>query len=161
MSIIDTLVTDRTQADVQRAAELAAKGYGGMTADEVAEWMRGLKGAYNAQDLNRVGSAMTYIADRLNAEGIDIRIQPKTDWMMTDIPKESHLMEYQALIATIREAIAYPAGTAHTPDVLELTYSGANDIEEILVAAEDMITKMILAYRHCGMPVCGQGGFIV
>lgn len=160
MSVIDTLITDRTQADVQRAAELTAKGYGGMTAEELTEWMRGLKGAYNASNLNRVGSALAYIANRLNAEGYNIQIQPKTDWIMTDIPTTAQLTEYQALIATIRAAIAYPESTPNTPDVLKLNYSGANDIEKILVVAEDMIVKMILAYRHCGMPVCGLGGLI-
>ena len=35
--IIDTLVTDRTQADVERVRELAAKGFSAMTSDEQAE----------------------------------------------------------------------------------------------------------------------------
>lgn len=37
-TIIDTLVTDRTQADVERVKELAAKEFAVMTADEQAEW---------------------------------------------------------------------------------------------------------------------------
>ena len=32
-TIIDTLITDRTAADVARVHELAVKGYAGMTAD--------------------------------------------------------------------------------------------------------------------------------
>ena len=35
--IIDTLITDRTAADVARVHELAVKGYAGMTAAELAE----------------------------------------------------------------------------------------------------------------------------
>ena len=50
-TIIDTLVTDRTQADVERVRELAAKGFAAMTAAERAEWLAGMKGAYNAADL--------------------------------------------------------------------------------------------------------------
>jgi hypothetical protein len=34
--IIDTLITDRTAADVARVHELAVKGYAGMTAAELA-----------------------------------------------------------------------------------------------------------------------------
>ena len=37
-TIIDTLVTDRTKADVERVKELAAKEFAVMTADEQAEW---------------------------------------------------------------------------------------------------------------------------
>ena len=47
-TIIVTLVTDRTQADVERVRELAAKGFAAMTADEQAEWLAGMKGTYNA-----------------------------------------------------------------------------------------------------------------
>ena len=36
-TIIDTLVTDRTQADVERVKALAAKGFAAMTAAEQAE----------------------------------------------------------------------------------------------------------------------------
>ena len=40
-TIIDTLVTDRTQADVERVKALATKGFAAMTADEQAEWLAG------------------------------------------------------------------------------------------------------------------------
>ena len=36
-TIIDNLVTDRTQADVERVKALAVKGYAGMTALEAEE----------------------------------------------------------------------------------------------------------------------------
>ena len=64
-TIIDNLVTDRTQADVERVKALAAKGFAAMTSDEQAEWLAGMKGAYNASDLNRVGTALNYLAGRL------------------------------------------------------------------------------------------------
>ena len=35
-TIIDTLITNRTQADVERVRELAAKGFSAMTAAEQA-----------------------------------------------------------------------------------------------------------------------------
>jgi hypothetical protein len=47
-TIIDTLITDRTQADVARAEELSAKGFAAMTANERAEWLAGMKGAWAA-----------------------------------------------------------------------------------------------------------------
>lgn len=81
--IIDTLITDRTAADVARVHELAVKGYAGMTAAELAElaeWLAGMKGAYNAVDLNRVGTALNYLRDRLTGVcGRDITWQAKTE----------------------------------------------------------------------------------
>lgn len=38
-----------------------------MTAAEQAEWLTGMKGAYNAADLNRVGIALNYLAARLSS----------------------------------------------------------------------------------------------
>lgn len=69
MSIIDTLITDRTQADVNRALALSAKGWAAMTAAEREEFAAGMKGAYNATDLNRVNAAMEYLDTRLKAMG--------------------------------------------------------------------------------------------
>lgn len=69
MSIIDTLITDRTQADVNRVLTLSAKGWAAMTAAEREEFAAGMKGAYNATDLNRVNAAMEYLESRLVAMG--------------------------------------------------------------------------------------------
>ena len=79
-TIIDTLVIDRTPADVARVHELAVKGYAGMTVAELAEWLAGMKGAYNAVDLNRVGAALNYLRDLLTGVcGRDITWQAKTE----------------------------------------------------------------------------------
>lgn len=69
LSIIDTLITDRTQADVDRVLTLSAKGWAAMTAAEREEFEAGMKGAYNATDLNRVNAAMEYLESRLVAMG--------------------------------------------------------------------------------------------
>lgn len=69
MSIIDTLITDRSQSDVDRALTLSAKGWAGMTAAEREEFEAGMKGSYNATDLNRVNAAMEYLDTRLKAMG--------------------------------------------------------------------------------------------
>ena len=69
MSIIDELITNRTQADVTRVRELALKGWANLTEEEKAEWNAGMKGAYNATDLNRVTQAMDYINAELEGYG--------------------------------------------------------------------------------------------
>ena len=83
MSIIDTLITNRTQSDVTRWRTLHDKGWGGMTAGEKTEWFAGVKGAYNAADLNRVGEAIEYIADLFGGFGFPMMITPKTDWALS------------------------------------------------------------------------------
>ena len=73
MSIIDTLITDRTQADEERVEELAAKGYDAMSDAEKAEWDGEMKGAYDASDLNRVESAVAYLAELLVLLPIELK----------------------------------------------------------------------------------------
>lgn len=71
MSVIDTLVYDRTYADVERLRELVVKimqsGYSSLTEDEKAEYMNSPKGAWNYTDLNRISEAVTYIRNAMNS----------------------------------------------------------------------------------------------
>ena len=160
-TIIDTLVTDRTQADVERVKELAAKEFAVMTADEQAEWLAGMKGAYNAADLNRVGTALNYLAGRLGTIcGISITWSAKTDWAVTDIITASQASEYRQQIQNIRDALTYPAGTPDAPQLNRLTYTGANDIERILALCEELIDNITKAFRYTGAAECATGGLI-
>ena len=160
-TIIDTLITNRTQADAERVKELAAKGFAAMTADERAEWLAGMKGAYNASDLNRVGTALNYLAGRLASIcGKSITWTAKTDWAVTDIPAASQVAEYQQQIQEIRDALAYPAGTPDAPQLARLTYTGANDIERILKLCEALIVNVAKSFRHTGAAECAAGGLL-
>lgn len=75
MSALDELIYDRTQADVTYAAELNRKfGRGeALTSQELADWNTGLKGAYNAADMNRVGAAVRELGGLLTAAGYPVR----------------------------------------------------------------------------------------
>lgn len=160
-TIIVTLVTDRTQADVERVRELAAKGFAAMTAAERAEWLAGMKGAYNASDLNRVGTALNYLAGRLGPIcGKIITWTAKTDWAVTDIATASQAETYRQQIQDIRDALAYPAGTPDAPQMKRLTYTGANDIERILTICEELIVNVAKSFRHTGAAECAAGGLL-
>ncbi len=160
-TIIDTLVTDRTQADVERVRELAAKGFSAMTAAEQAEWLGGIKGAYNASDLNRVGTALNYLVARLDTIcGRSITWTAKTDWAVTDIATASQAAEYRQHIQDIRNALTYPAGTPDAPELNRLTYTGANDIERILALCEELIDNITKTFRYTGAAECATGGLI-
>ena len=155
------LITDRTQADVERVRELAAKGFAAMTAAERAEWLAGMKGAYNASDMNRVGTALNYLAARLAPVcGMSIAWSAKTDWAVTDIITASQAEAYRKQVQSIRDALAYPAGTPDAPQMKRLTYTGANDIERILTICEELIVNVAKSFRHTGAAECAAGGLL-
>lgn len=160
-TIINTLVTDRTAADVARVHELAVKGYAGMTAAELAEWLAGMKGAYNAADLNRVGTALNYLRDRLTGVcGRDIAWQAKTDWAMTDVITAAQGSAYHDQIGDVRAALTYPANAPDVPEIALLTYAGANDIERILTICETLVDNVMNAFRYTGAAECAAGGLL-
>ena len=71
------LVYDRTVEDVERALALAKKAEAGTLTDaEKNEWLAGMKGCYNASDMNRVEAAVKSIAAELNAAGYAVEVVP-------------------------------------------------------------------------------------
>lgn len=151
------LITDRTQADVDRVRQLAQKGFGNMTADEKTEWLSGLKGAYNASDLNRVGAAVAYVAGRLTGYGYAVSVDPRQDWQVTDIPTQESMTAYLADVAALRAALTVAAGTPEVPEDMErLTWQEANNIEQILVDVDELLTRMAAAWFYSGDLYAGE-----
>ncbi len=75
--LADFLITDRTIADVNRVKYLSslwgpAPGQWRGTRDELVEWSNGLKGAYNAADLNRLTLAANYLLTWLKESGYKV-----------------------------------------------------------------------------------------
>lgn len=75
-NILDTLVTDRSQADVDRAWEMNRKGWAKMGAEERAEYLAGPRGAYTRHDLNRVVEAMEYLEGLMARTGVASAYRP-------------------------------------------------------------------------------------
>lgn len=143
MSVIDTLVTDRTEADVSRYSELRDKGWAAMTTAEKAEWVAGMKGAYNASDLNRVASAMSYLSQRFASAGYSVPVSSPTDWANGNIPRKDDLDTYLDDLRRIRAALAVMDTTPAAPESMDyLTWAKANDIEKILADVDDLLTKI-------------------
>lgn len=158
--IIDELITNRTQGDASYAAELAAKGQD-MTAEEWADYLAGLRGAYNYTDLNRVTEAMEYINGRLAGYGYvtgyrDVQIPHNETidpyrWYETDKPKQEQMEQYLANVRALRSTLELPADTPDAPEDMEaLTYEEANDIEQILVIVEKITNRVISGFRRSG-----------
>lgn len=151
------LITDRTQADVNYVVRLSTKSWNNMSEKEKADWESGLKGAYNASDLNRVGNAVVYVPGRLTKAGYLVPVSPKIDWTASDIPKESDMRTYLSDVDTLRNALTVLPGTPEVPEDMErLTYKEANDIERILLAVDGLITKMINSYFYSNEIFCGE-----
>lgn len=82
-NIMDALITDRTQADVDRARYLnslwdpRALQWRG-TPQERAEWEAGPRGAYGFSDMNRVTQAAAYLIGALEELGYSVDVEDVT-----------------------------------------------------------------------------------
>ena len=148
-----TLITDRTQQDVDYAKQLIDKLVNGTATDEEkAEWNSfTLKGVYNYTDLNRVGAAVAYVAGRLLECGTLVDVSPKQDWSESDIPTVSQMEQYRSDVAALRDALAAMPTTPQAPATMDgLTWSGANAIEKILQDTDILITNLKAAWFYSG-----------
>lgn len=168
---LPNLIYNRTPEDAEKWAYLAKKldteGWSAMTAAEQAEWLTDLKGGYNHTDLNRVGTAVSYLGGRFTdlithlfeyrgTYGVaddplfhvpytaaDVSIDPKTDWIRGDQVWLDQAARYIADLSVLRGLIPLPEETpAVPPDVIDLTIDEANDIEHLLDIMDDEITAL-------------------
>ena len=129
------LITDRTNADVQ--AVLAAINTGVLPEN----WFFGLKGAYNATDLNRVESAVLFVIERLKIAGWYLAVQSKY-WTMTDFPTASEMHRYLENVRLLRSTL--PVWIPAVPaDMDRLTFAEANTIEQILEMLDAAVTNIM------------------
>lgn len=156
---MQNLITDRTEADYLHWRELRDKGYAAMTEAERAEWDTAqMKGAYNPPyDMNRVGAAVEYLAKRFREYGYTVNTSAKQDWMTGDIPRESDMERYLQSIRNIRDKIAVTKDTPAAPgSAQKLNYAEANNIEQILLDVDGLITKMALSWNYTGELYAGE-----
>ena len=129
-------ITDRTRADVANQND---------------------KGFYNASDLNRVGAAVEYIADRFAALGYDCPVTVKKDWLTSDAPTASQLETYRQNIVTLRSRIAVMASTPEAPaSMAGLDYVKANNIEQILLDLDALIDNITKSWCFSGELYAGE-----
>ena len=152
------LITDRTQADVDRVRYLTRRiNAGAATAAELEEYAGAMKGSYNAEDLNRVGAAVEYVANRLREYGYAVNVQPKIDWRAGEITPPEQLEIYRGYVAALRAVLPVGKNTPETPKSMErLTYQKANDLEQILLDIDRLITNITLAWFYAGEVFSGE-----
>lgn len=131
------LVTDRTQADTDTVLDLCARGYARWTAEERAWWAstRCLRGSYDHRDLNRVETAVEWLAGELERLGYLVKASPKTKWTAEDAPVRSQLETYLVGVNAVREVQGLEM--PEIPRTMAgLTIDGANRIERALVEVD-------------------------
>ena len=131
-----TLITDRTPEDV---AQKTSKGF------------------YNATDLNRVGAAVEYVAGRFQALGYDCPVRVKKDWSESDTTTAGQMETYRQNIVTLRRQIAVLRTTPETPETIrQLNYIRANNIEQILMDLDQLITNIQKSWYFSGELFAGE-----
>lgn len=162
MSIIDTLVMDRTKKDVENGTE---------------------NGYYNYNDLNRVNAAAAYLVEELESAGYSAPgFSAQQMWGLSSIPTESGMDEYLSSVKSLRYIIdsldekenvcvvgigitdgGYSAGNGGVqlgPSTMSwLDFISANDIERILFAVNRSLERLRKSVVPCGAASAGGDYF--
>lgn len=114
---------------------------------------------YNVSDLNRVGEAVRYLAERFTDCGYAVTVTPKTDWTEDNVPTRKQLETYRRNIAELRRQLTVMQSTPETPETMRfLDYLKANDIERILLAVEDTLRRLEKTFWYSGEIYSGESG---
>lgn len=149
------LITDRTQADVDKVTALLVKPWADFTAAEKTYWMGIVRGAYNDTDMNRVGVAVEYLTDELQKRGYDPQTAPKTDWTVSNAPVKSQTDTYLENVKQIRQQL--PVQAPPVPEDMEgFTFLDANTVEINLVESERMYLLSDLSTIYAGEGFSGE-----
>lgn len=128
MSIIDTLVTDRSAADV------AAKNK---------------KGTYNAADLNRVSEAVAYLRPIFEDYGYIVSDTDLKVWAENELPKSSEMASYLASVKDLDGHFVYSGNMVRLPvSMARLNHEGANNIEKFLLEIHAAMERMAQAWCY-------------
>jgi hypothetical protein len=148
LSIIDTLITDRAQADVDAVKALLKKSWVQMTPAERTAYLSASKGTYNYTDYNRVGEAVQYLANLLNGYGYAVAVTARTNWSLGNEPSATDRAAYLTDMQTLKNAFY---GTTDLPPAWEhLTIEIANNAELLLKEIDTYINCMEQGFRKCG-----------
>jgi len=132
------------------------------TAEDVAAG--NAKGIYTATDLARVNTAMDYVQRLLTGMGYACPVTLDTDWADEEWATPATMDLYLRNLATIRGVLTMAGTTPAVPEGMSdsetgkkdgLTYTKANDIEQILVDVYDTILLIKQQAVPCGAAECG------
>ena len=125
-------VTDRTQADIDRAKYLLGIGYDNLTAAEKSEWDAGMKGCRNIGDINRVLGNIQFLADQVGVTVYTLPTQQYSGWLTDNITYSGEMSDLWKILQnlqTLNDALS----TAEPIPTDWLTFEGWNALEELLL----------------------------
>ena len=157
--MLENLITDRSLADIEAVKKLAEAIKSGVaTEEQVQEYLTvHQKGAYTYEDLNRVESAVAYVANRLKEFGYGTDIRPVETWSMENKPNKEDFDRYLWNIAQIRSAITVFKSTPVTPDsMVGFDVNKANALEQILVDVDQILNNIQAAWFFLGDLYTGE-----
>ena len=151
------LVYDRTADDVAEVLRLTQKAFAGtLTDEEKTVWLAGMKGTYDAIDMNRVAAAVSTLSGLLNAAGYKNEVSAQNFAEGEDSTDEKYTV-YLSNVQTLRDAIAVRASSPSVPAAdAKLDYIGANNIEKILADLDELLSWMTYSRKYCGTFAAGQ-----
>lgn len=148
MSIIESLITDRTAQDVQELREMLASG----NLDQAQH-----KGAYNYTDLNRVAEALKFVAQELEAIGFDCSIAKNYKvFTMADIPTLDDTTQILEDLAKLKNQFSQ----VPLPNILSnfnyMSFEEANNIEQLLVDLHNLVPRIQKAWSYSSDIYAGE-----
>lgn len=155
------LITDRTEADVDRLKRLTAKINNGTASLEDYEKYRVAltRGNYGIDSINRVVAAMNTINAHLNSLGYIVNGYTPFGHISDNIPP-SVANKYIGNIKALRDTLAVIEDTPKVPnDMEQLTYQEANAIEQILLDVDGLIDLLESVFIRSGVHQSGCVGY--
>ena len=152
------LITDRTQSEVDRVLEITQKIAQGMaTTDEQNEWFSGMRGSYNAVDLNRVNIAMEYIHGWIEKAGYESDyVEQGIMWGIEDIQTQEQMQGYLNNVDSIGSVFQIENPPDLPSSIVFLTFIGANSIEKVLVQTDKIKPLLDRSPFISGEIYCGE-----
>lgn len=149
-----SLITDRTQADVDAAIAMADKIKAGQaTAAEIAEFLDMPRGKITPAHLNRIVGALKAVADSLTEYGYPVAIDSRSDWTYADDFLSEDLALMLADLEQLRSAIHTDA-PAVPQDLAR--WQEANDYESIIGTIDNAIQQMVAGWYELGEIYAGE-----
>lgn len=159
MTILDTLITDRSDSDARLYNLLKDKiQQRTATAEEWSLWETAqLKAAYNACDLNRIAKAIDYISELITSYGCMVNGSPKSDWEQGDIPSPDEIKEFNKAIQSILNSFPPTDPSISPPKAMSnMTIKMANDLEKLFIGIPGTLERISSAYEYCGTVFLGE-----
>lgn len=133
-------VMDRTQEDVEHARRILSLDWEEMEDVQKAEYLAGLKGCLNREDLERIENNIQILLDVLEI-GAESSVGN-----IPDIPDTNYFARIKANVGAIREAYCIHGSTPPVPELPYNSWQKYNDIEQILADVYEVVSAQFHYY---------------